>query len=278
MACPSEKAGLLGCNPARGFPGRAVLSEDQPLFAGSLSFGEGRIKGEFMATDSVQFSRTLDIFSRSVVFQGVSKSELQDIAGQTSWEQVAKGEYVFKAGTPCTTFHLVLKGLIKTSVSSISGTKITYLLSGPGEPLNLIGPFTGKPRLLEAQAIQNSVVGSIPRQEFMAFVLDHTQVITNVINTLGLAIDSANNRVIDLLEKKVDQRLYKVLYTLYLKFGPRLNFTSKELADLGGTTVESTLRSMHTLRKLGLIQTRRGHIHILKPEELKRYEDDVLWV
>ena len=231
-----------------------------------------------MATGSVQFSRTLDIFSRSVVFRGLPEHELQGLAGQTSWENLAKGEYVFQAGSPCTSFHLVLQGLIKTSVSSIYGTKITYLLSGQGEPLNLIGPFTGRPRLLEAQAIQNSVVGSIPRQDFMAFAFDHPQVITNVISTLGLAIDSANNRVIDLLEKKVDQRLYKVLYTLYVKFGPRLNFTSKELADLGGTTVESTLRSMNTLRKMGLIQTRRGHIHILKPEELKRYGEDVLWV
>jgi CRP-like cAMP-binding protein len=98
------------------------------------------------------------------------------------------------------------------------------------------------------------------------------------ISILGFAIDSANNRIIDLVEKKVDQRLYKVLYTLYSKFGPRLYLTSQELADLGGTTVESTLRSMKKLRLLGLIKTRRGEIEILKPEELKKCCDEVLWI
>jgi CRP/FNR family transcriptional regulator len=54
--------------------------------------------------------------------------------------------------------------------------------------------------------------------------------------------------------------------------------TSQELADLGGTTVESTLRSMKKFRMLGLIKTSRGEIEILKPEELKKIGHDVLWV
>jgi CRP-like cAMP-binding protein len=225
-----------------------------------------------------QTSRAIDILTRSPVFKGLPGSELQKIASRTTWKRYTKGEGIFEAGSPCDSFLVVLQGLVKTSVSSIYGTKITYLLSRPGEPLNLIGPFTGKPRLLEAMAIKNSCIGSIPRGEFLSFAWENPELITNIISILGFAIDSANNRIIDLVEKKVDQRLYKVLYTLYSKFGPRLYLTSQELADLGGTTVESTLRSMKKLRLLGLIKTRRGEIEILKPEELKKCCDEVLWI
>ncbi|MGM0760827.1 MAG: Crp/Fnr family transcriptional regulator [Thermodesulfobacteriota bacterium] len=225
-----------------------------------------------------QTSRVIDIYTRSPVFKGLPESELQRIASKTQWNEYAKGRDIFQAGSPCTSFLVVLEGLVKTSVSSIYGTKITYLLARQGEPLNLIGPFTGKPRLLEAVAIKTSCIGSIPREEFLSFAWENPELITNIISILGFAIDSANNRIIDLVEKKVDQRLYKVLYTLYSKFGPRLYLTSQELADLGGTTVESTLRSMKKFRMLGLIKTRRGEIEILKPEELKKSGRDVLWV
>jgi hypothetical protein len=35
---------------------------------------------------------------------------------------------------------------------------------------------------------------------------------------------------------------------------------------------------MKKLRLLGLIKTRRGEIEILKPEELKKCCDEVLWI
>jgi CRP-like cAMP-binding protein len=66
---------------------------------------------------------------------------------------------------------------------------------------------------------------------------------------LGNAIDSANDKVRDMIEKRVEQRLLKVLHTLLKKFGQRLRFTSSDLAELAGTTIESTLRAMAFFRK-----------------------------
>ncbi len=230
-----------------------------------------------MELDS-KYINVLDLFSQCIVFKGLDRCQLKKIVNNTFLKEFRKGEYIFLAGEPCNYFNIVVDGLIKTYVSSIYGTKITYLLSGKGEPLNLVGPFTGEPRLLEAQAIKDSCVAYIKRKDFVSFAKTYPSIIINVIGILGAAINSANHRIIDLLEKKVDQRLYKILYTLYSKFGPKLNFTSQELADLGGTTVESILRSVAELRELGIIKTKRGEIEIVKPDELKRFGEDILWI
>jgi CRP-like cAMP-binding protein len=49
---------------------------------------------------------------------------------------------------------------------------------------------------------------------------------------------------------------------LYPKFGAPLFFTNAEIAELAGTTTESAIRAMATLRKLGAIETERGKIWV----------------
>ena len=92
----------------------------------------------------------------------------------------------------------------------------------------------------------------------------------NIIVILGRAVDSANSRILDMMEMRVEQRLLRVLLTLYRKFGKTLDFTSIELAEMAGTTTESTLRVMARLRQSEIVETRRGRIQILRAEHLER--------
>jgi CRP-like cAMP-binding protein len=155
---------------------------------------------------------------------------------------------------------------------------MTYLLAERGEPLNLVGPFTGSPRFLAAEALEDAAVGRVKRDDFLSFAFKHPTVIINIMSILGQAIDSANSRIIDMMEKRVEQRLLKVLYTLHKKFGATLRFTSSELAELAGTTTESTLRAMSKLRVLGILSSRRGEIHILEPRRLECLSSETLWL
>jgi CRP-like cAMP-binding protein len=102
--------------------------------------------------------------------------------------------------------------------------------------------------------------------------------ITNIIDTLGHAVDSSNSRILDMLDKKVVDRLKRVLYTLLKKYGPILNFTSVEIAELVGTTTETALRVLGDLRQHGIIEKRRGQIEILKPDALADPDGETFWI
>lgn len=227
---------------------------------------------------SAGLEERIALFSRAAIFKGLSKDAQKDLAKLALSKQYAKNEIVFQSDEPCDAFAIVGDGLIRVSRYSALGKRLTYLLAGPGEPINLVGPFTGAPREYIAEAAQDTTVVSIDRRDFIQFAFAHPQLIINIINTLGYAVDSSNSRILDMLDKKVVDRLKRVLRTLLKKYGPILNFTSAEIAELAGTTTESALRVMGDLRQDGIIEKRRGQIEILKPEALADPDSGTLWL
>ncbi len=194
-------------------------------------------------------------------------------------KRFAKNEVVFQAEEPYLDFALVEYGLVRVSRYSALGKRLTYLLAGPGEPINLVGPFTGAGRANIAEAAQGTTIVVVDHKAFMEFAFSNPQLIINIINILGQAVDSSNSRILDMQEKKVIERLRRTLHALSEKFGPFLNFTAVEIADLAGTTTETVLRVLGDLRQAGIIEKkRRGQIHVLTPEALIDPESDGLWI
>lgn len=227
---------------------------------------------------NIEFAERVDLFKNTLGFEGLGDDQIKQIAGLAFAKRFVKGDSIFYQDEPCEFYHVVARGLVKVSICSFSGSRITYLLADRGEPLNLVGPFTGSQRFLSAEALEEAIVVHVNREDFLSFAMKNPVVIINTISILGSAIDSANGRIIDMIEKPVEQRLLKVLYTLYEKFGNELKFTSNELAELAGTTTESTLRAMGRLRKRGIITSGRGEVSITNPAKLKHLSDETLWV
>lgn len=220
----------------------------------------------------------IDLFRCTNGFQGISDCELEKLTHEASLESFETGEVIFFEEAPCEGCHVVAEGLVRVSIGSPSGNRMTYLLAGRGEPLNLVGPFNGLPRFLSAEAVSKAKVVFVKRDAFLSFVSRNPQFMINVISILGKALDSANGRVLDMMEKPVEERLLKVLYTLYRKFGVTLCFTSRELAELAGTTPESVLRSIGRLRGLGVVSTARGRLVIEQSNLLAESCENILWI
>jgi CRP-like cAMP-binding protein len=232
-----------------------------------------------MANDlEMDLEERVNFFRCTLGFQGISDCELEKIANEASVGSFEPGEAVFFEEDPCEAYHVVAEGLVRVSIGSSSGNRMTYLLAGRGEPLNLVGPFNGLPRLLSAEAVSKAKVVFVKRDVFLSFAFRNPQVMINVISILGKALDSANGRVLDMKEKPVEERLMKVLYTLYRKFGVTLCFTSRELAELAGTTPESVLRAIGRLRGLGVVSTARGKLVIRQSNLLAESCENILWI
>ena len=220
----------------------------------------------------------IDLFRNAIGFEGIGDTQIKRIGEFSFTKQFVKGKTVFYENDPCQYFYIVAEGLVKVSLVSYSGNRITYLLAGPGEPLNLVGPFSEAPRPFCAEALEDALVAHVRREDFISFCHRNPTVMHNIIIILGRAVDSANGRILDMMEMRVEQRLLKVLLTLYRKFGSTLDFTSIELAEMAGTTTESTLRVMAHLRQSGIILTRRGQIQILKVDHLENVRSESMWI
>ena len=71
--------------------------------------------------------------------------------------------------------------------------------------------------------------------------------------------------------ERVEQRVAKTLLKLSSKLGHSLPFTRQEVADMAGTTPETTIRVMSRLRAQGVIRSARGKTIILNEGKLKQF-------
>lgn len=227
---------------------------------------------------ALPLSEKATFFETASGFQGIGPEAALEIAELSFTRSFSKGETIFTPRDPSCHFYLVKTGLVRVSIYSASGFKLTYLLAEHGEPLNLVSPFTCSLRSTSAEALSDVLLLCVSQKDFLPFVMQHPILIINAISILGKAVDSANLRIIDLIEKKVEERLARVLYTLYQKFGSPVNFTSYEMAALTGTTPESTLRALSSLRDKRIISSERGQTYILDPTALLPPEKETLWL
>ena len=211
------------------------------------------------------------IFKESDFLRGVSDETLSDLAVISEEIHYPKGSFISRNGALCQYVFIVSCGLLRVSACSDSGKRITFLLVKKGEPYNILSPFMVYPRFLEAEAAKDTKCLRIKSACYLEFIETHPEITPYIVGWIGLGLDSAISRILDLMEKKVEVRIMRVIRTLSAKFGSPLFFTSVEIAELAGTTPESTLRAMAILRDMGAIETQRGKIWVKNAEALKEF-------
>jgi CRP-like cAMP-binding protein len=70
----------------------------------------------------------VELFRGALGFEGLADRQMEEIAEAAFPTRFAKGEIVFDQNNRCERFHAVASGLVKVSISSPSGLKITYLI------------------------------------------------------------------------------------------------------------------------------------------------------
>jgi CRP/FNR family transcriptional regulator len=70
-------------------------------------------------------------------------------------------------------------------------------------------------------------------------------------------------------QESVEKRTLHVLLSLVEEFGNTIPLTRKEIAEMVGTTVETSIRTFSRLEEEGLVSTSRGRIVIKDVKELE---------
>ena len=209
------------------------------------------------------------LFKKSSSFlKDLSDTIISDLIAISNVSTYPKDNFIILHGDSNSNFFIVVSGLVRVSICSSTGKQITFLLVTPGEPFNMLSPYLKTPRFFEAEAMETTRCMWIKAKEYREFVEQNPSLATKMFEIIGMSLDNANSRILDIIEKKVELRIMRVLGTLHAKFGSPLHFTSREIAEIAGTTTESSLRTMAHLKKLKIIDSQRGKIWIEDPEAL----------
>jgi CRP/FNR family transcriptional regulator len=199
----------------------------------------------------------------------LNDDELGELANLASERSFMSNEFVFWDGDDPEWFYVVAEGQVKVLKHSSLGREFIIAFFGPGEMFGEVAVFENKPYPASAQAVTETRVVGIKREDFLSFLANRPQVALGIINVLGGRLRDAQGRLRDLAGERVEQRLAGILLMLSSKLGPTLPFTRQEIADMAGTTTETAIRVMSHLKDRGIIRSVRGKVIILDEEKLR---------
>jgi CRP/FNR family transcriptional regulator len=217
----------------------------------------------------LQFSGKAEILRRSSIFASLNDDELGELADLAIECSFVSNEFIFWDGDTPEWFYIVAEGKVKVLKHSSLGKEFIIAFFSPGEMFGEVAVFENKPYPASAQAVSETKVVGIKREDLLSFLANSPQVALRIINVLGERLRDAQGRLRDLAGERVEQRLASVLLMLSTKLGFTLPFTRQEIADMAGTTTETAIRVMSHLKDREIIRSVRGKVIILNEEKLR---------
>lgn len=97
------------------------------------------------------------------LFQESTMDELLRLSKGCRLRRFARGDNIFRVGTPCEEFHVTVLGQVKLYALSPAGQEKVIELVGPGCSFAEALMFTGKPYIINAQALAETLLLSVEK-------------------------------------------------------------------------------------------------------------------
>lgn len=215
--------------------------------------------------------------SASAIFAAVPRKDVQAIAAFAREDRYRARQYVFKEGDPSTWFCVVRAGRVRIFRHSRAGKDVVLELLGPGEPFGGVAVIERRPYPASAQTTEPSVVVKIPQEPIVALSERYPSFVREMALMIGRRLRSAHDSVKSLASDPVEARLAATLLRLAEREGARaregttlpFHLTRQSLADMAGTTVETTIRVLSRWLKDGLVREQTGHLVVPSVDALR---------
>jgi CRP-like cAMP-binding protein len=220
----------------------------------------------------------LQILKKSLFFSTVPEPVQREVGSLFNEETYQRDDYIFFEGDKPEWFYIVKEGRVKLVKHSDTGKDVILQVFATGDMFGEVSLFDHKPYAASAQAMETSIIMKLGRKDFLLFFGRHPFISTEMIMELGRQLREAHATIKSLAVDRVEQRIASILLKLAEKMGTsqkegitlNLSLTRQDLADMAGTTVETTIRVMSRFTKKKLIKPVSGKILLLNSQVLQR--------
>ena len=101
---------------------------------------------------------TPDFLRNLPLFRELEFDQLEAIGAATAEQRVSAGTVLFRRGDPCDGFHVIVVGRVKLGLLAPAGAEKVVEILGPGQSFSEAVMFLGKPHVLFAEALADSLL------------------------------------------------------------------------------------------------------------------------
>lgn len=211
------------------------------------------------------------------VFADVPARDIVALATVAREDCYAARDYIFREGEAAIWFCVVRSGHVKILRQARGGREVVLEFLGPGEPFGGVAVIERRPYPASAQATEVSTIVKIPRDPIVALAERYPSIIREMALMIGRRLRTAHDAVESLAADPVEARLAATLLRLAEREGTRqahgltlpFHLTRQSLADMTGTTVETTIRVVSRWLKQGLVREADGRLLLVSVDALR---------
>ena len=230
-----------------------------------------------METRSFDLPRYLSVLP---MFSDMAPPELLRLAGGCHLRRLGRGDMVFRVGDPCQEFHVTIIGQVKLFAISSGGQEKVIELIGPGSSFAEALMFTGRPYIINAQALIDTLLLTVSKQAVLVeiehdsrFSLRMLAGISRRLHGLvhdveAYALHSGIQRVIGYLLRDLDETVNDPGEVVTVS----LPVSKATIASRLSLTPEYFSRVLHELEAAGLIEIDKRDIRILNARRMAEYQ------
>lgn len=220
---------------------------------------------------------TMFDIKKVTIFNALSAEDAKEIARYLSPAVFSKKEFIFSEGDPSEWLYIVKKGKVKITKLSSEGKELILEIVPPNEIFGGIAVVRGFPYPANAVAMEDTEVLKMSRKNLLSILDRFPNLMYCMAMNIGDRIKGTHETLKSIALEKVESRIASLLIKLCDKAGEKLpegiainmKLTKQDIAEMVGTTVETSIRTMSKLAKAGLVSAKSGKIVIRDLDRLK---------
>ncbi len=221
----------------------------------------------------------LNLIKKLHTFDDLGEEELQDAIDYMQVKDFRRNEYVFFEEEAEPGIYILVEGLIKLLKETQDARIVIVRLVYPGDIFGWIEWGKKAPKsTYTAKAILESRTLYISNKDFINLAIKHPAIAIKMTCEATASLMQTYDTLKSIAGGKVEERIAKALLEIAERIGKTYNdiiiidapLTRLDIAEMTGTTVETTIRVMSKWKKQGIINTERGYIEIIKKRELEK--------
>ncbi len=213
---------------------------------------------------------------RANLFSAMSDADLEHLSKVSSMCGFKRGEVIYFPEELSEHVYLLKEGKVKISRINEDGREIILEIIGPGEIFGELSLFGEETRPAMAEAIAESMICNVRREEFERFLKMHGELAFKVMKLVGFRRTEIESRMEELAFYPVPTRVAGLLARFAKKYGVaegeevriNLGLTHREIAFLVGSSRETVTDILNHMKGDGIIRTSFRTITILDMDAL----------
>ena len=200
-------------------------------------------------------------------FCSLDREDLDIISDQKNGNFYKKGQVIFYEGNHPQGLYCISSGKVKIHKLGDQGKDQIVRFAGSSDILGYRALLSDDLYSATATAMEDSVICKISKEKFFE-VLEKNQALSlKAIKMLTNDLKRSEQKIIDITQKPVRERIAEALLILKESFGLKednqtLNtqLTRREIGEIAGVTSETTIRTLSDFNKEGIIELNKKDI------------------